>query len=176
MKFDRDMRPGAPGLREADGAYRDSGLAGYAELFRRQLDCGAVVIRIADPFAELFAADGSATARSTAPVLAPLGAPICAVARDPETPLPRPARGDPALLANPVTAGEMGFAFYAGLPLHLASGEPLGMLAALDRAPRDAAGNELATSRMMAATLVEIAELRLALSARRGPWQRLRGA
>ena len=41
------------------------------------------------------------------------------------------------------------------------SGEALGTLAALDRAPRPFAGNELATLRMLADIVVEVAESRL---------------
>ena len=184
MNHDPGLQPNAAGLRRAEDQCRGGTLADYAELVRGQLGCRAVVIRIAASFARLFSPHPPREAPSGAlpveapsgasPVAAPSGASpveapsgaggtaLYALACDPAyPPLPAPLRCAPALLIDPVTAGDRGFAFHAGLPLRLPSGEALGMLAALDAAPRILAGNELATLRMLADIVVEVAASRL---------------
>lgn len=176
MNYDPELRPGASGIREAGDALRDGTLAHYAELVRRHLDCRAVVIRIEGRFLPLLDRDAPACrllddafptdGAALAPRLhaADRGA-LYAMALDHAAPLPAPASADPALLADPLAAGDLGYGFYAGLPLRLASGEPVGMLAALDFAPRRLSKNELATLRMLAALVLQVVEFRLSVGA-----------
>ena len=173
--MDHDLYLPAEAAFRAGAPHAEPALTSYAELVRQHLGCGAVVIRIVGRFAALFAGDACRPplqrrlpARLPAPPPARLPADIpattCALARAASTPLPGLARRNPALLADPIAALDMGFAFYAGLPLRLSSGEALGTLAALDPAPRELARNELATLQMLASLVVQLAELRLAVA------------
>jgi GAF domain-containing protein len=76
---------------------------------------------------------------------------------------------DPRTLANPLVAGDFGLRFYAGVPLRGADGHNLGMLAAIDAAPRAVSERELAILKKLAATVTHVIEARYAtrlLSAR----------
>ena len=155
MSFEPGLRAGGAKAGAKGSGKLDSSLVDHAELVRQQLGCRAVVIRIAGRFSALFAADtGAAQAANPGD--------RCALAADPAwPPLPTRLRRAPGQLVDPLAAGDLGFAFYAGLPLRLPSGEVLGTLAALDPSPRKLAGNELATLRMLAGMIVEFATLRL---------------
>jgi GAF domain-containing protein len=72
---------------------------------------------------------------------------------------------DPRVVANPVVAGELGFRFYAGVPLVMSDGHNLGTLCVMDDQPRQITETELATLVDLAAVVVD--ELGLRLSARR---------
>lgn len=69
------------------------------------------------------------------------------------------ARPHPSALAHPVSAGEQGMRFFAGLPLRDHCGQPIGMLAAMDRAERSLAPAELEALRHLAAKAADIAAL-----------------
>lgn len=75
------------------------------------------------------------------------------------------ARTDPRVLANPLVAGELGFRFYAGVPLTMSDGHNLGTLCVMDTQPRNITEAELATLVDLAAVVVD--ELELRHSARR---------
>ncbi len=164
MQYDPKFRPTfRPDAAPAPVTGGEGTLAGLAELVRAHLGCEMVVICLAAPFADLLAADGLANGAGGAG-LAGSAEPIGAVARDRALPRAQAALADPARLTHPVGAVDRGFAFYAGLPLRLASGQGLGTLAALDRTPRKLLANELATLRMLAGIIVQLAELRLAVA------------
>lgn len=169
MEYDREFRPGLerPASPDEPVAGRAGTLAAFAELVRDHLGCDLVVICLAARFADLLAGDGPADAPASGECLNSKAEPartICAITSDTGLPLPEAALADPARLAHPIAAGDLGFAFYAGLPLRLATGEVLGTLAALARTPRDLSVNELATLRMLAGIVVQLAELRLAVA------------
>ena len=136
-------------------------LGEFAARVRRHLNCRAAVIRIVSPHAELFCAHARDREH-----LGHLPVQLCAMAADPSTPLSPAAQADSALLADPLAAADLGFGFYAGLPLRLASGEALGTLAALDAGTRELSARDLATMTMLAAFVAQIAEFRLASAAR----------
>ncbi|MFO7690574.1 MAG: GAF domain-containing serine/threonine-protein kinase [Cryobacterium sp.] len=71
------------------------------------------------------------------------------------------ARIDPRALANPLVVGELGVQFYAGVPLHTASGHNLGTLCVLDYVPRAATPAQMATLNDLAALVIGELELRL---------------
>lgn len=75
------------------------------------------------------------------------------------------ASADPRALTNPLVAGELGLRFYAGVPLRTARGYNLGMLVALDVAPRAVSERELRILTDLAQMVMDQMELRL--SARR---------
>ncbi len=107
---------------------REATLAALADDACGDLGCRAVVIHLAGRYAHLFGADAGETQGSCGG-----RAPSCALAFEGgQAMLPGPVRADPASLADPRAAGDLGFPFYAGLPLRLASGDSLGTLAALD--------------------------------------------
>ena len=128
----------------------------FAEFMRRHLGCAAVVVTIAQPFASLL--EGGTPGEATA-----ARSHVCAIA-----PAARGAESggkampDPSKLADPIAAGDLGFGFYAGVPLRLSSGCNLGTLAAVDVSRRQLANGELARLKMLAAILVESIEFRLA--------------
>lgn len=72
---------------------------------------------------------------------------------------------DPRTLTNPLVAGELGFRFYAGVPLRTRDGHNLGMLTAIDVAPRTLSPRELRILEDLAAIVVDEMELRLAARA-----------
>lgn len=69
---------------------------------------------------------------------------------------------DPRTLTNPLVAGELGFRFYAGVPLRTHDGYNLGMLTAIDVAPRTLAPRERRILEDLAAIVMDEMELRLA--------------
>jgi len=75
------------------------------------------------------------------------------------------ARVDPRTLVNPLVAGELGFGFYAGVPLTTHDGYNLGMLCIIDHDPRGMTREQVATLGDLAALVMN--ELELRLSARR---------
>lgn len=155
MKFELVIRNDANGAEDLLVLPGEGTLGEYAEFIRSHLDCAAVVVTIAQPFASLLDGDagaGASIARSQ----------VCAFAAGSgEQAKGEQALADPARLADPIAAGDLGFGFYAGLPLRLSSGCNLGMLAAVDCSPRRLAKNELATLKMLANIVVQIIELRL---------------
>ena len=75
------------------------------------------------------------------------------------------AETDPRVVANALVAGELGFRFYAGVPLTIGDGHNLGTLCVMDDEPRQITDAELATLVDLAAVVVD--ELELRVSARR---------
>jgi sigma-B regulation protein RsbU (phosphoserine phosphatase) len=65
-------------------------------------------------------------------------------------------------MANPLVAGELGLAFYAGIPLTTQDGHNLGTLCVIDQQPRELTADELATLGDLAALVMHELELRLA--------------
>ena len=74
------------------------------------------------------------------------------------------ARAEPALAANPVVE-QLGVVAYAGVPLRVADGEPIGTLCAIDNAPHAWSEEDLAYLSDLAASAV--AELQLLAASRR---------
>lgn len=150
MRIEAEIRNGATKGRHPAG---EGTLGEFAHFMRRHLDCRAVVIRIADRFCPLFAQHSGDRQHP----------PVCALAHE----LTTGAGGgtilhDPARLVDPLVAEDLGFGFYAGLPLRLSSGENAGMLAAIDTSPRALAENELEALRMLASIIAQMIEFRLA--------------
>jgi len=75
------------------------------------------------------------------------------------------AQKDAGVLADPRATGELGFRFYAGVPLTMADGRNLGALCVMDEQPRRITEAEVATLVDLAAVVVD--ELELRVSARR---------
>lgn len=75
------------------------------------------------------------------------------------------AKLDPAALANPLVAGDVGLRFYAGVPLTTHDGHNLGTLCVLDRQPHPIEQAQIDDLRDMASMVMDQMELRL--SARR---------
>ena len=69
---------------------------------------------------------------------------------------------DARTLANPLVAGDFGLRFYAGIPLRGADGHNMGMLAAIDAAPRSVSERDLTILKKLAATAVHVIEGRYA--------------
>lgn len=67
---------------------------------------------------------------------------------------------DHRTLANPLVAGEPRLRFYLGIPLTTHDGFNLGTLCIIDREPRSATDDEIATVRDLAAIVVDELELR----------------
>lgn len=149
MKIEAEIRDSAARERQGTG---EGTLHQFAHFMRSHLDCGAVIIQITEGFSPLFASSGDRPHSA-----------VCAYARELMM-----AGGDrnPARLVDPLVAIDLGFGFYAGLPLRLSSGEPAGMLAAIDASPRKLAENELANLRMLASIIVQMIEFRLATAER----------
>ena len=72
------------------------------------------------------------------------------------------ARIDPRTIDNPLVAGELGFRFYAGMPLKVRGGWNLGVLNVIDFTPRAVTVEELDTLEDLAQIVVDELELRLA--------------
>ena len=68
---------------------------------------------------------------------------------------------DVRTLANPLVAGDFGLRFYAGVPLKGSDGHNLGMLAAIDAAPRTVSERELSILKKLAEVIVQLIEQRL---------------
>lgn len=119
------------------------GLHSIAELARRSLGCKAAVVRVSYP--------GTGQAE------------LCAAAvQEADDGRPGELRQDPCTLSDPLTADDLGFRFYAGIPLRTPGGETVGVLAAVDPEPRELAASELDTLNLLAAVAVELAQARFA--------------
>ena len=70
------------------------------------------------------------------------------------------ARADPRFADNPLVTGEPGIRFYAGAPLTLPSGERLGTLCVIDRAPRQLSEAQRAQLAELAQAVVQALLLR----------------
>src|SRR6185503_18365064 len=71
------------------------------------------------------------------------------------------AQKDAGVLADPRATGELGFRFYAGVPLTMADGRNLGALCVMDEQPRRITEAEVATLVDLAAVVVDELELRV---------------
>lgn len=69
---------------------------------------------------------------------------------------------DPRSLANPLVAGEMGFRFYAAVPLTTQDNHNLGVLCIIDFKPRTITEEEVAILKTLAQIVMDEMELRLA--------------
>lgn len=134
----------------------DGSLDTVAELARRIVGCKAAIIDIVD-------SDG----------LFRLSHP----GQSPDTIEPEPVRFasiasedcfafDVREAANAVRAGDLGFGFYAGLPLRTADGHRLGTLALVDSEPRTIAETEMDSLKLLASVVIDMLELRLAARAK----------
>ena len=74
----------------------------------------------------------------------------------------RDALADPRTLTNPLVTGALGLRFYLGIPLTTHDGYNLGTLCVIDREPRTASAEDIATLRDLASMVVDELELRLA--------------
>ncbi len=81
------------------------------------------------------------------------------------------ARENPTLAANPVVE-QLGVVAYAGVPLRVANGEPVGTLCAIDREPHEWSEDDLATLSDLGASAV--AELQLLAATRQAVRQQSR--
>ncbi len=72
------------------------------------------------------------------------------------------AATDPRTLTNPLVAGDLGLGFYAGYPLRTKGGHNLGMLCALDVAPRELSPRDELVLETLAGLVMDQMELRLA--------------
>lgn len=68
---------------------------------------------------------------------------------------------DPRTLANPLVTGSLGLRFYLGIPLATHDGHNLGTLCAIDREPRKATTDQIATLSDLASLVMDELELRL---------------
>ncbi|WP_246486441.1 GAF domain-containing protein [Kribbella qitaiheensis] len=68
---------------------------------------------------------------------------------------------DPRTLLNPLVTGSLGLRFYLGIPLTTNDGHNLGTLCAIDREPRHATPDQVATRQDLAAVVMDELELRL---------------
>lgn len=159
MKVELGIGKDASAVKEALVLPAGGSLDDYAQIARRYLDCHAVVIRLVDPAPAAKTAAAPGSGQSSVRICAAFNADEAdAAASAPAKP------ADPAELADPVAANRMGFGFYAGLPLRPASGVNLGMLAAVDYAPRELSPEELATLKQLARIIVQTIEAGLASS------------
>jgi eukaryotic-like serine/threonine-protein kinase len=141
-----------PTLRSAlrhDGfaAPRDGAFDTVCDLVQRFLSCHAVVVNIVDReglFGETHGGD-----RTREPGLC-----ISSALND--------ASLDPRTLSNPLVATKLGLSFYVGVPLRTGKGHHLGMLVALDKAPRELEDSDVESLKLFARLVVETLELRLA--------------
>jgi GAF domain-containing protein len=127
------QRPSTPHGR-GGGAKWPSAFAAVAELGRRLLSFRAVIVVI----------EGNASAST--------------VAFDPKDALIARASMDARALADPVAVGEIGLRFYAGIPLYGASGQNLGILAAVDGGPRELSDEELESLKLAARIAIGLIE------------------
>lgn len=70
---------------------------------------------------------------------------------------------DPRALTNPLVAGAFGLRFYAGVPLTTSDGYNLGTVCVIDREPRVASKEDVATLQDLASMVMDQLELRLAV-------------
>jgi len=77
------------------------------------------------------------------------------------------ATQDARFANNPLVRGEAGIRFYAGAPLRTPEGFKVGVLAIMDRVPRELSEDEISTLADLAALAVDEMELRLAATALR---------
>ena len=86
----------------------------------------------------------------------PIAQSFCAYAvADPRGPFIVPdARRDPRFADNPLVVGPPHIRFYAGMPLVVPSGVPLGTLCVIDREPRELAAEQLAALERLARLVV----------------------
>ncbi|GGF95811.1 ATP-binding protein [Paenibacillus abyssi] len=70
---------------------------------------------------------------------------------------------DPRSLSNPLVAGEMGFRFYAGIPLNTHDSYNLGVLCVIDLHPRTISDQELNILKTLSQIVMDEMELRLAV-------------
>jgi GAF domain-containing protein len=68
---------------------------------------------------------------------------------------------DPGTLVNPLVTGSLGLRFYLGIPLTTHDGHNLGTLCAIDREPRKATTDQIATLSDLANVVMDQLELRL---------------
>lgn len=140
---------------------RDGLFDPVAEIARRIVGCTAAVIDIIDRerlFQLSRPGDHSESSESEVRF-------VSVASDDPSWPGPG-ASFDPREAANAVRAGELGFGFYAGLPLRTADGHMLGTLALLDPEPRALDETALDSLKLVAGVVVDMIELRLAARAR----------
>lgn len=140
------VRSNGHGPADHDGA---AGLHKVAELARRSLGCQAAVVRVFD------------TAQAGGEQ-SPVNARFCAASVSRGSGWTRDVPLDPCGLSDPLIADDLGFRFYAGIPLRTSGGETVGVLAALDLEPRELADGELETLNLLAAVAAELAEARFA--------------
>lgn len=133
---------------------RDGSLNAVAEIGLRMTGCQFAVIGIVDHEGLFALADGDAPTGEQPARFTSLAS------RD----RPSPAEAEAACraAADPAAINELGFGFYAGVPLHTADGHLLGTLAILDPNPRPAEQDELALLRLLADVIVSLLELRIA--------------
>jgi len=79
----------------------------------------------------------------------------------------RYALSDPCVLADEKNLEELGFKFYAGAPLITPTGWQIGMLAVVDKHPRDYTDSDFAALSNLAAEVMQAIEWRLALLEKR---------
>ena len=72
------------------------------------------------------------------------------------------AAQDPLFVSNPLVTGPLGVRFYAGAPLRTTDGLAIGSLCLMDTRPREFSEEDRATLLDLAASVMEILELRLA--------------
>lgn len=137
---------------------RDGSLAHVAEIARRMGGCKAAIIDI-DDRENLFELShpGDHAAEAGREVR------FASIATEDSW---ADASIDPREAANAVRAEELGFGFYAGLPLRTADGHMLGTLALVDPEPRSIDDAELDSLKLVASVVVDMIELRLAARAK----------
>ncbi|ALW86895.1 hypothetical protein AUC43_18510 [Hymenobacter sedentarius] len=75
----------------------------------------------------------------------------------------------PCTLIDPTAVGDLGLRFYAGSPLHTATGEAVGTLCVIDRKPRLLAPEEAVLLRELADVALRLFDLQVALAAASAP-------
>ena len=133
---------------------RERSLDGVAEIARRIAGCGCAIIAIVD-HEGLFALSDSGQATGAPPVRFES---FAGQASEPALDSEAACRA----AANPLAMEQLGFRFYAGLPLRTADGHALGTLALLNPESREIGEEALATLKLLAQVVVDLLELRLA--------------
>jgi GAF domain-containing protein len=72
------------------------------------------------------------------------------------------ARADPRFADNPLVTGEADIRFYAGAPIRLSDGLPMGTLCVMDHQPRELDGRQAAILQQLARAVAEALEQRAA--------------
>lgn len=140
---------------------RDGSLDPVAEIARRMIGCKAAVIDIVDR-EHLFQL--SHPGEDSAAVQGEVR--FASVASEGDSTLGPDGSFDPRVAADAMGARELGFGFYAGLPLRTADGHMLGTLALVDPEPRAIDEAELDSLKLVAGVVVDMIELRLAARAK----------